>query len=274
MIFSSFTLLSRFAVETSLTLPDLAVLRFGVGALVLSPVFLRHRLAGLHVRQAMALAALGGLGFALLAYSGFSLAPAAHGAVLLHGTLPLFTFLIVMLTKGTGEKPSHPLGVAMIAVGALLMALDSLKGATTRQLLGDASLLAASVCWSAYGIKARAYGLPPLRAAAIVAVLSFLGFAPLYPFMPGGALLSAPVEDVVLQAVFQGLVIGVLSIFVYTRAIAALGASGTALFTAAVPGVTTLGAVPLLGETPSVSALLGVAAATTGMVVAFARRSR
>ena len=269
ILFSGFTLISRIGSKSAFGIGDLAALRFGIGALVLLPVFLKHGLSGLAIWQAGSLAFLGGLGFALFAYSGFFLAPAAHGAVLLHGTLPLFTFLIVLvLTPGTAARRGLP-GVIMIALGIALMASDSLSGAGTRQLLGDASLLAASICWSAYGIMAQRLAIPPLRAAALVAVLSALAFLPAY-FLTIGAsgLLAVGLEQLIVQAIYQGVLIGAVSILVYTRAIATLGATGAALFTAAVPCLTTVAAVPLLDEIPNITVWTGVAIVSIGMIVA------
>lgn len=65
----------------------------------------------------------------------------------------------------------------------------------------------------------------------------------------------------------QGFLVGAVSILLYTRAVAALGAAETALFTAAVPCVTTVAAIPLLGERPTDGALAGVAAVTAGLLV-------
>ena len=75
-------------------------------------------------------------------------------------------------------------------------------------------------------------------------------------------------RDIVVQGLFQGVLLGVASIFVYTRAVASLGAQETALCTAALPCITTLLAVYLLREWPSLSALLGVFAVTVGVAVA------
>lgn len=155
VLFSGFTLVSRLGFSLSLTLPDIAALRFGIGGTLLLPVLLRYGLAGLRWRDAAALAFLGGIGFALFAYAGLSLAPASHGAVLLHGTLPLFTFAIVRVTSGSKAKGAHALGLSMIALGVAAMAWDSVAGATWRQLIGDVSLLLASILWSAYGVLAR-----------------------------------------------------------------------------------------------------------------------
>jgi drug/metabolite transporter (DMT)-like permease len=50
--------------------------------------------------------------------------------------------------------------------------------------------------------------------------------------------------------------------------VASLGAQETALFTAAVPCITTALAVVLLGEIPTSAALLGVFTVTSGMAIA------
>lgn len=265
-LFSSFTLVSRLGFSSALTVADLAALRVGVAGSLLLPVVLRHGLAGVSWPQALALAFLGGLGFALLALGGFRLAPAAHGAVLLHGTLPVFTFalLVVMAQPGCGRA----LGLAAIGLGVGLMAWDSVTDANMSQLLGDLLLLLAALCWSGYGIAVRRVGIAPVRAAAIVAVVSMAAYLPIYALLPGKALFAAPIADVLLQSLFQGALIGAGSIFVYTQAVATLGPARTSLFTAAVPGVTTLTAIPLLGEYPTPRAALGIAVATIGMIVA------
>ena len=90
----------------------------------------------------------------------------------------------------------------------------------------------------------------------------------MYALWPGKALLTVGRRELLLQAIVQGALIGAVSIFVYTRAVAAMGPAMTALFAAAVPCVTTLAAMPLLSEYPSALALLGVGVVTLGMIVA------
>jgi drug/metabolite transporter (DMT)-like permease len=169
LLFSGFTLASRAGLSTRLRPPDVAALRFGIGGLLLAPVLIRRGWGGVRRRDALALAFFGGLGFAFFAYTGFWLAPAAHGSVLLHGTVPI--------TIGLGR---------------------------------------------------------------------FL-----------------------IQAAVQGVLVGAVSIFVYSRAISILGPTVPSLFTAAVSCLTTLAAIPLLSEGPSLVVLSGVAAVTLGMIVSF-----
>lgn len=268
LMFASFTLVSRLGLSSSLRFADLAALRFGISGLLLFPVLLRHRRSAVRLRDAGLLACSGGVGFALLAYAGFALAPAAHGAVLLHGSLPLFTFAILGATSRQWPTRVQLLGLGLITAGVALMALDSWIGASASQLVGDGCLLLASASWSVYGVRARHLGLAPAHAAAIVASLSMCVFLPGYAFLPGRALQQVSARELLLQAAFQGGLIGVLSLFIYTRAVTTLGPATTALFTAAVPGLTTLAALPLLSELPSHAGVAGVGIVTLGMLVA------
>ncbi|MDZ7840978.1 MAG: DMT family transporter [Gammaproteobacteria bacterium] len=267
-LFSGFTIVSRLGLTSAIPILDLGALRFGIGGLILTPLLIRYGFGGVPLPKALLLALLGGLGFALLAYSGFALAPAAHGAVLLHGTLPLSTFVLLIFIDPAQVRRATAPGLALITVGVVLMAWDTLRTASAQQLLGDAFLLLASFCWSAYGITVRRLRLPSLQAASIVAVFSMLGFLPPYIAVQGATLLDHGWQVLLLQGVFQGVVIGVASIFFYTRAVTILGASETALYTAAVPGVTTLGAIALLAEWPSSTEWAGVTLATIGMMFA------
>ncbi|MFD1733124.1 EamA family transporter [Deinococcus malanensis] len=91
LIWSGFILVSRLGAQGTLSAFDVAALRFGVSGLVMLPYLLRHGAGGLTLPQVAALGVSAGLGYAMLAYSGFQLAPAAHAAVFMPGMLPFFT---------------------------------------------------------------------------------------------------------------------------------------------------------------------------------------
>ena len=268
LLFASFTLASRLGFASRLHLVDLAALRFGIGGLLLFPALLRVDLNRVGWRHAAALTLFGGVGFAPLAYGGFALAPASHGAVLLHGTLPLWTSVLLYSTGSSRLAGHRAVGVLLIAGGVALMVSDSVAIASARQLVGDLLLLAASLLWSAYGVLSRRLGLPAISGAAIVTGLSLCAFLPFYALWPDKKLLSVGPRELVLQAVVQGVLIGAVSILVYTRAVASLGPATTTVFASAVPVLTTLGAMLLLSELPSRAALAGVTVVTAGMLVA------
>lgn len=264
-MFASFVLVSRAGMRTTLGPMDLLALRFAVAGVLMLPLFVRHRLIGLSAPQALALALSGGLGFAALAYAGFALAPASHGSSLIHGTLPLTTLVVAWLAYREPAGAGRLKGALVIALGVTLLAAEGIGTWRPAQLLGDALLFAASAAWSAYGLLARRFRVATLPAAALVAVLSATLYLPVYLLSGAHGLLSAAPAEVLWQAVFQGAVIGVISLLAYTKAIEILGAATTTLFAAWAPALTTLLAVPLLGEHPAPLGWLGVALITLGI---------
>ena len=273
-LFSGFALVSRAGLTASLKPWDLVVLRFGIGGLLLLPVLVRSGLPKIALRDAVALAFTGGLGFAACAYAGFALAPASHGAVLLHGTLPLSTYLLARARRG-GASGQGIAGLPFIALGVAAMAWEGISRSASSQWLGDAALLLASFSWSAYGLLVRRIGLAPAHCASIVAVLSMGMSVPAVLLFAGVRYSAAAAHEWLLQAVFQGVLVGAVSIYVYSAAISRLGPERTALLTASVPCVTTLGAVVLLHESPSATVLAGISLVTAGMLVSLLwRRTR
>ena len=273
ILFSSFTIISRLGVSSRLAPPDLAALRFGIGGTVLLPILIRHGLRGLRWYVVAVLAVLGGLGFALSAYAGFARAAAAHGAVLLHGTLPLFTSLIIAITVPGAIRRRQWLGIALIFIGVAMMVGDSISGIGQTQLICDVCLLLAAALWSGYGVLVQRLGLPAASAAAMVAVFSMATYLPVYAMLPNKMIFDAAWSDILLQGVFQGVLIGAVSIFVYTRAVSALGANQMSIFAATVPCLTTLGGAVLLAEVPSIGALAGVLVVTLGMLIGLPRNA-
>lgn len=271
-LFTSFVLVSKAGLRSALAPLDLLAVRYVVAGAVMLPIFLRFGLRGLSSRQALALTLTGGLGFAAFAYSGFSLTPASHGSALIHGTLPLTTLLISWVCFGDRGINARLYGAAIITVGIALLLAESFGSIQAAQLMGDGYLLAASFCWSAYGVLVRRFSVRAIPSAALVAVLSAIIFVPGYFLLGTTMLFEADIREVIGQGLFQGLAIGVLSLIVYTTAVEKLGAENTALFAAATPAITTLLSIPFLGERPNYLTCLGVLFVTTGIVVSASRR--
>ena len=270
-LFAAFALMSRAGLTTALTAKDIAALRFGIGGILLLPVVARHGLGGLGIVRAVGLAALGGVGFALLAYAGFALAPVAHGTVLIHGTLPLTTALLLFLSGGKRKATTTSIGLAVIAAGVLAMWLDDSGAPSDPRHAGDICLLLASFCWSGYGISVRRLGVPAIHAAAIVATVSAAIYLPVYALLPGKALFAVDWNTLLLQGAVQGALIGAASIFVYTGAIGRLGATKMSYFVATVPAITTVGGSLFLGEHPGAASIAGLCLAGVGAVLGLRR---
>ena len=164
--------------------------------------------------------------------------------------------------------------IALIALGIAFIAAARARTDTSfESLLGDALLLAASASWSVYGALLARWRVDAKAAAAIVAALSLVVLGA-YLLASEQTVHATSLPGFALQALFQGVLIGVVSLFVYSQAVSSLGATTVALATAAVPPVTVLGAIPLLGEWPGALEWAGVALALAGMTAALHQPTR
>lgn len=267
VLFAGFVLVSKHGLQTALVPWDLAALRFIVAGLVMLPVALKHGLLGLGPRRGLVLAASGGLGFALCAYWGFNLAPAHHGSALIHGTLPLTTAVTSCALQRAWPARWQVISSVAVTAGAVAIIGTSVNAPDHVPVAGDILLLGASLCWSCFAVLSSRWRLPPVGTAALVAVISAAIYLPIYWTAGLGHLREAALQDIVQQAVFQGLAIGVGSILAYTTAVVCLGRGATALAAASVPVLTAGGATFLLDEHLEPAAVGGLALVTVGIIL-------
>jgi drug/metabolite transporter (DMT)-like permease len=159
-------------------------------------------------------------------------------------------------------------GALAILAGLIAMGWDGLRNHGELTWLGDAMFALGGLFWASYTIGLRVWRVEPLHATAIVGVLSMLLYLPAYALLGGADLAAAPWREIVIQAVFQGVLSAVVALLLYTRAVTILGAARGAVFAALVPTFSLLLAIPVLHETPSELQLVGAMFVTAGMVFA------
>ena len=267
---SGFILLSRAGTLSGMQAFDLVALRFGVAALVMLPVFFYkgRGFGGLNLLQVGALSLTAGIGFASFAMLGFSLAPAAHGAVLMPGSLPFFAAFTCWLLLGERPTARKWLGLGLILIGIVTLATGSFSLDPTGQVwLGDLFFLAGSASWSIYLALTRRWRVSPINGTLAIALGSAALYLPVYVIWLPGSLLDAHWSQWLIHGGYQGLVSVVLNTLLYTRMVSIFGATVSTMITALVPGVASILAVPLLGEPLLLTAVLGLVAVTVGMIV-------
>lgn len=248
---------------------DVALLRYGIPALVLAPVLWRVGLIPTGVRRRdLALMWIGaGVPFGLLAILGTRYAPAAHMGVFMAGASPLIAALLSWVIWRERPSRTRAAGLAAMTLGVALLGSTSLASWTDESWRGDLLFLAAAGLWALYALVFRRVGVGPWTAAALVntwsaiVVLVYVGFV-------GQALTSHSLAPIAWQALWQGVLAGVLGLWSFSVAIARLGAAQAAAFGALAPAVSALGGWAILGDRLTAMNGVAVVAAMVGVALA------
>ena len=172
---------TRYAVRSDLLPQDIALLRFIVPAVVLAPYWMKMRVApgDVPVRTIALITAGAGLPFYLCIAFGLQMAPAAHGGMLLPGTMPLFVALIGLVLLGERFGWRRGTGFLLIAIGGMgiggwSIVSEAVEGAWRGHLL----FLTGAFLWAVYTHAFRSSGQKAQEAVGIMSVWSL--------FLPGG----------------------------------------------------------------------------------------
>lgn len=235
-------------------------------------------LSPLPLRQTLILGAFGGLFFSPPAYIAFFYAPAAHGAVLMPGTLPLSTALFAMLILNERFTHQRALGLVLIACGGILVGGASLLKAFEggNVWIGDLLFVCASSTWAMYSVMARKYKVDPVQATIAFTVFAVLCYVPLYgllayvqalPFDLVSHLADAPRSEIAMQMLMQGVGSGIIGNIGFTMMLKSFGPVRTTMMTALVPSLAALSAVFFLGEPLYWNLIAGLVLALTGVIL-------
>ena len=288
LIWTPFIVVARASASHSLMALDIAFLRIAGASMVLIPMgwwLLRQKRNDGHTVGSLwglsplpwRITALGGLFgsllYAMLAYSGFFFAPAAHASVLMPGSLPLWTTLLALFLLHEPISRGRLIGLACIVLGDLLVGgvslLKAFEGGDVWK--GDLLFMTAAFCWSVYSVLVRKHGLNPVHATIAITAFGAITYLPTYAlavvmqWVPSH-LAQAPVSEMVFQAIYQGVGSVAISGITFNLMIRHYGPVRSTMITALVPGLSAMGAVAVLGEPMHWNLLAGLALVTCGIL--------
>ncbi len=268
-IFSGWFVVTRFSVTRELQIWDITAFRFGVGAIVLAPAILRRgtRLPLSAWGEGLVFTMLWGLPFVLLVALGLRLTSAAQAASITPTMMPLFAGLFAWVFLRERQGPLRWLGYAAIFAGVagLLAAGTAAHGALDPVGLG--ALLAAAAMWAIYTLLFKRSGLTSLQAAALICIWSAVLFLPAYWLFGLSHLHRASIQEIALQAMYQGVLLSCVAIVTYNRAVSLLGAAAATALLALIPVTTSLLAIPILGEIPAATECAAIAVIVIGVLL-------
>jgi drug/metabolite transporter (DMT)-like permease len=268
-IWSGWVVVSRLGVVQTLTIYDMAALRFAVASAAVAPFVWRYWPRNLRWWQIAVISFGQGVPYLMFAFGGMRFAPASHAGTMMNGTLPVFAAILGWLWLKDRPDRWKVAGMAVILAGCGLISWDRDSGGVAPDAwIGHLMFLAAALFVAINMIGTKAWKLTPMQAMVCIPTVNLLWFGPLYlAFLPK-AIDQASWQEIFLQGAYQGLGPSVLAVLFFTTAIRSIGTAPTAAMMAMVPGMAALMAIPVLGEWPSAVAWVGLLLTTGGIILA------
>jgi len=272
LIWGGFPVVTRLGVAHSpLDSYDVTFIRFVVSGVLLLPVLLRRGLGGLKATPIVLLIAGIGAPYILAVAAGLSRAAVGFFA-LTPGSMIALTAILSRVVMKERLSIMQIVGITTVLLGMGLAASNALSGSGGPAAV--ALFLLGGLLWAIYNVTARRWAVDALLATAIVSVGSAVIYCPIYLATRGLALLHAPLGAIALQAVYQGVLVSILGLYFFSRAVTILGPAVGATFAALVPVLATIEAALLLGERPHPLALVGILIVTIGMAISLLKPYR
>ncbi len=267
LIWSGFILVSRQGGISALLAYDVIAIRYLTCALLVLPVWATWQRFNLLEPRFVVSALIGGLAYALFAFHGFELSPASHAAVLLPGALPLvITFLSAVLFRETYTKLKW-LGVVIITSGMGILFWHVQEDGQTGSS-GHLYLFLAACCWGMFTLLLNRWQISPWQATISLALVTSIVYLPIYWLYLPKQISEASLNDIMLQAFYQGLMATIIQMLLYVHAVRTIGAASMGSLMACVPIIAGFGAVAVFSEPLSIQLVIALLLVSMGITLA------
>jgi drug/metabolite transporter (DMT)-like permease len=195
----------------------------------------------------------------------------AGNAALIISTTPLFTALIGRIRGHERFDAGGVIGLALATAGLGLIIISGKNEVEVgNTLLGDALLIASTICWSLYTVGARKY-LHSYGAMTATAFIVTTG-TPVFLLICLPSILRqdwAVVRPAAWAGLFYSALLAIaLAHFIWNHGVRRMGSTRTAIYSNITPVTGLLVAWALLGETPTAGQVLGAAVLFAGLYLA------
>ncbi|WP_233402681.1 DMT family transporter [Marinomonas transparens] len=268
-IWGSWPVISKLAQIQSITSVEITILRFGVSGLILLPVLFYHSasLSSL-CTKGVALAIGAGMPYVLLAVNGMSLSSSAHFGIIAPSCMLVFSTLGSVYLLSEKLTRQRLLGVLMIVAGVFIVGWHSLALTSRQVLIGDLMFVGCGALWASFTLLSKYWKLNSWVATAMVSVVSGVACVPLAAFSQESFFSNIPISTLLLQGVFQGVLVAICALYCYSKSVSLLGAAKGSVFAALVPPFAIVLGVLILNEVVTWVEVVGITCVFLGMVFA------
>jgi drug/metabolite transporter (DMT)-like permease len=272
VVLSGWFVVTRVGLRQDLRVWDVIALRFGEGALLLTPALLVGplRLRPQAWPNGIVLALLWGALFILLVGLGLQATSAMLTSSVTPALMPVFAGFLAWTFYGEQPSRRQLCGYGMIGVGLLALVYGYVQVQDRLDIGGTAALVTAAALWALSTLRLPRAGLTSLQAAALICFWSAILYLPLYLGLSLSNLAHASTGELLFQSTYQGVMMSVVALFAFNRAVVLLGPRAAAVIIALVPVTATLLAIPTLGEWPSWPSAIAICIIALGVGLAAA----
>ena len=268
VIWGLWPVVTRFGVTTDFSPEAIVASRFVFAGLLLLPWYVRRRVwERVSVLRSLILSTAAGAVYVYVSALGLRFVPAGHLGVVETGTMLALSALGGFLFLNEKKGWLQAAGYLLVFTGMLTVNWQSLAFGEGDSIRGDLLLVLGGVLWAVYTLFIKHWGVGSWDAVASVSVWSLAVWVPAIWIFGDAGLGWETVVAWLFQGVTQGVVTAVLGLWLYSQAVSLLGAARGSLFGALVPGVAVAGGFLFLGEAPTGLETVGVALATTGILL-------
>jgi len=262
-IWSGWITISRHGVHTQLEPADITLLRYWTALLTVSPLLVRYPWRRFRLWQYLVVGLGVGFPYTMLSFYGLKVLRAAHAGVLVNGMLPVLGAVAAWILFRQRIAGHRYAAIGLIFLANIVMTGGSIF--SLDRIAGIVLLLTAAVCYTGHMTGIRLCGMSWRDVVVVVPTVNVVLFTPLWYLFPSG-FASAPLQDMAVQAIYQGIVVNVLALICVAYAIRHLGTITVSLFMSFVPVTTALVAWVLLGEALSPWEIAGIAGCSLGLL--------
>jgi len=267
-IWAFWLIVSRIGATSTLTIYDLAALRYGISAVVALPFVIFFKAwKNLPLQRIVILTFLLGPLYILTVFSGFIFAPAAHGGVFMNGPVPIMTLILGAILLNTAIEYRKLAGAALIIVSSAVLGFGASGLMLAQSWIGDLCFVFGGLCFAVFVTLSRLWNIKTLDIFFCGSVVNAVIYVPVwYFFLPSG-FATTEISLVVLQSIYQGLLPNLVGLVFIAHASKTAGADVTAAFMAIVPGFGALLGVILLSEQMPLTSWGAIVGLTAGLLL-------
>ncbi len=269
LTWASWSIATKVGLKADIEILDLLALRLFVGSILVLPFLIYFKAwKGLSWKQYLVLGFFGGIPHSLLSYGGLERTSITHFSVFVYGMAPVMTALIGYLFFSKKINKNQMFGAIFIILGIASIGYeDIMQGLNLTAWVGNFMALGGITSFVVYMVFAARWNISVLQSLMACTLLNGLIFIPYWWSFTDTSLGQLSSNDLIFHGVFQGIVPGVLAIFMTTVATRNIGADLTSLFFALIPIAASFFAVALLGEVMTLGIVVGLLLASIGVLI-------